>query len=406
LSKTKIVVAFSGGLDTSVMVKWLSHKYDAEIIAATGNLGQRAELENLEEKAKIAGAAKSVVMDLRSEFVNNYVFPALKAGALYERTYPLATAIGRPLLAKMMCDIAIAEGAEVIAHGCTGKGNDQVRFEVGIQALAPSMSILAPLRFWEFKSREEEMNYANLHKIPVKATKDSPYSIDENLWGIAIECGVLEDPTVAPPEDAYQITTNPKFALDNSEEIKLTFEKGIPVGLNGQTYDPVELLELLNEIGGKHGIGRIDMIENRVVGIKSREIYEAPAAVILHYAHNELEKLILDRETFRFKQVISDKVANMIYDGLWFTPLFKSLMVFVDATQENLSGDVTLELYKGNLKVLSRTSPYSLYNMKLATYTNEDTFDHRSSEGFLKIYGLPYKTMSEILQSQKENKVI
>lgn len=406
MSKTKIVVAFSGGLDTSVMVKWLSYKYDAEIITATGNLGQHTELDNLEKKAKIAGASKCVVMDLKNEFVNNYVFPALKAGALYEGTYPLATAIGRPLLAKMMCDIAMAEGAEVISHGCTGKGNDQVRFEVGIQSLAPNLSVLAPLRFWEFKSREEEMEYAKLHNIPVKATKDSPYSIDENLWGIAIECGVLEDPTVAPPEDAYQITVNPKFAPDNAEEIIISFEKGIPIALNGQSIDPVELLETLNEIGGKHGIGRIDMIENRVVGIKSREIYEAPAAVILHNAHNELEKLILDRETFRFKQGISDKVANMIYDGLWFTPLFKSLMAFVDITQENITGDVTLELYKGNIKVLSRTSPYSLYNMQLATYTSEDTFDHRSSEGFIKLYGLPYKTMSEILLAQKENKVI
>jgi len=406
VGKTKIVVAYSGGLDTSVMVKWLSEKFDAEIITATGNLGQRAELENLEEKAKIAGASKSVVMDLRHEFAVNYLWYALKAGALYEGTYPLATAIGRPLLAKMMVDIALAEGAELIAHGCTGKGNDQVRFEVGIQTLAPHMNILAPLRFWEFKSREEEMEYAKKHNIPVKATKNSPYSIDENLWGIAIECGVLEDPTNAPPEDAYQITANPKYAPDTPDEVKITFEKGIPVAMNDQPYSPVELIEYLNEIGGKNGIGRIDMIENRVVGIKSREIYEAPAATILHIAHNELEKLILDRETFRYKQTVSDKVANLIYDGLWFSPLFKSLMAFVDSTQENLSGEVIVELYKGNVRVLSRNSQFSLYNMKLATYTSEDIFDHRASEGFIKIYGLPYKTMSEVLTAQKEKGVV
>lgn len=404
MGKTKIVVAYSGGLDTSVMVKWLKDNFDAEIITVTGFLGQHGEIENLEAKASIAGASKSVVMDLREEFIANYAFQALKAGALYEGTYPLATAIGRPLLAKMMADVAMNEGAELVAHGCTGKGNDQVRFEVGIQTLAPHLNILAPLRFWEFKSREEEMEYAVKHNIPVKATKDSPYSIDENLWGIAIECGVLEDPTVAPPEDAYKLTVNPKYAQDKAETVKITFEKGIPVAVNDQSYTPVQMLEFLNEIGGAHGIGRIDMIENRVVGIKSREIYEAPGATILHVAHNELEKLILDRETFRYKQGVSDKIANLIYDGLWFSPLFKSLMAFVDATQENICGDVVLELYKGNVKVLSRSSQYSLYSMKLATYTNEDTFDHRASEGFIKLYGLPYKTMSEVLL-MKENGV-
>lgn len=402
MAKTKIVVAYSGGLDTSVMVKWLSEKYDAEIITATGNLGQRAELENLEEKAKQAGASKSVVMDLREEFVSKYLWTALKAGALYEGTYPLATAIGRPLLAKMMVDIALNEGAQVIAHGCTGKGNDQVRFEVSIQTLAPQLDTLAPLRFWEFKSREEEIDYAEKHKIPVKATKDSPYSIDENLWGIAVECGILEDPMNEPPEDAFQITTNPKFAPDFATQIKIGFEKGIPVSIDDNVLSPVEMLELLNKIGAENGIGRIDMIENRVVGIKSREVYEAPAAVILHTAHKELEKLILDRETFRFKQEISNKIANLIYDGLWFSPLFKSLTAFVDSTQENICGEIVLELYKGNIRIVSRNSKYSLYNMKLATYTNEDTFDHHASEGFIKIYGLTYKTLSQVLQSQKE----
>ncbi len=390
----KIVVAYSGGLDTSVMVKWLTEKYNAEIITATGNLGQTAELEGLEEKAIKTGASKAVILDLRHEFVTNYLWTALKAGALYEGTYPMATAIGRPLLAKMMVDIANREGCDAIAHGCTGKGNDQVRFEVGIQTLAPHLEIIAPLRDWEFKSREEEMDYAEKHKIPVKVTKASPYSIDENLWGIAIECGILEDPSVAPPEDVYQKTVNPKNAPEKSQFVKIFFEKGIPVKVNDEKLEPVKLLETLNKIAGAHGIGRIDMIENRVVGIKSREVYEAPGATLLHKAHYELEKLIMDKETFRFKQDVSNKVANMIYDGLWFTPLFKSLAAFVDQTQENITGEVVLELYKGNTIVASRTSDYSLYNMELATYTSDDKFDHKASTGFMTIYGLPYKTMS------------
>lgn len=394
MSYKKIVVAYSGGLDTSVMVNWLKNKYDAELITATGNLGQKDELENLEEKAKLTGASKSYILDLQKEFITEYVWKALKAGALYEGQYPMATAIGRPLLAKLMVDIAIAEGADTIAHGCTGKGNDQVRFEVGIQTLAPHLKILAPLRIWEFKSREEEIDYALEHKIPIKIKKDSPYSIDENLWGIAIECGVLEDPTVQPPADAYQITTSPKDAPDKAESISIEFEKGVPVSLNGKKISPVDLVKELNVIGGKHGIGRMDLIENRVVGIKSREVYEAPAAVILHTAHKELEKLILDKETFRFKQGVSDKVANLIYDGLWFSPLFDALMAFVDSTQENITGTVTVEFYKGTITVLSRSSKYSLYNKDLATYTVEDKFDHKAAEGFLALYGLPYKTLS------------
>ena len=390
----KIIVAYSGGLDTSVMVKWLSLKYDVEIIAVCGDLGQKDELMGLEEKALKTGASKFILMDLKHEFITEYVWKALKAGALYEGAYPMACAIGRPLLAKMLTEIAQQEGADIIAHGCTGKGNDQVRFEVGIQTLAPDIKIEAPLRTWEFKSREEEMEYAQQHNIPVKAKKDSPYSIDENLWGIAVECGVLEDPTMPPPEDAFQITVNPKEAPGESEVISIHFEKGVPVWVNGIHFDPVTLVSELNKIGGRNGIGRMDLIENRVVGIKSREIYEAPAAVILHNAHHELEKLILDKETFRYKQDVSNKIANLIYDGLWFSPLFNSLMAFVDSTQENITGEIVLELYKGNITILSRDSEHSLYNKELATYTSEDTFDHKASEGFIKIYGLPYKTMS------------
>ena len=396
MNKKKMVVAYSGGLDTSVMVKWLSEKYDAEIIAVTGDLGQKSELVGLEEKAIKTGASKVRVIDLKEEFIKQYAWKALKAGALYENEYPMGCSIGRPLLAKMLVDVALEEGADAIAHGATGKGNDQVRFEVGIQALAPHMKVLAPLRTWEFKSREEEIEYALEHNIPVQATKDNPYSIDENIFGISVECGVLEDPTASPPDDAWQITTDPKKAPDESETITLTFEKGVPVALNGKEMSAVDIVVTLNEIGAKHGIGRLDIIENRVVGIKSREVYEAPAAVILHKAHNEMEKLVMDKETFRFKQDVSNKIANMIYDGLWFTPLFNSLMAFVDSSQEYISGNVVLDLYKGNMTVLSRDSKYSLYNEELATYKEGDKFDHAASIGFIHLYGLPFKTISEV----------
>jgi len=396
MNPKKIVVAYSGGLDTSVMVKWLSEKYDAEIIAVTGDLGQKSELVGLKEKAIKTGASKVHVIDLKEEFIKEYAFKALKAGALYENEYPMGCSIGRPLLAKMLVDVAIKEGADTIAHGATGKGNDQVRFEVGIQSLAPHIKILAPLRTWEFKSREQEIEYAKIHNIPVQATTESPYSIDENLFGISVECGILEDPTVAPPADAYQITTDPKKAPDESETVTIKFEKGIPVALNGEVKSPVDLVVELNTLGSKHGIGRLDIIENRVVGIKSREIYEAPSATILHKGHHELEKLVMDKDSYRYKQGISNQIANMIYDGLWFTPLFNSLMAFVDSTQEYISGNVTIELYKGTLKVLSRDSEYSLYNEELATYKEGDKFDHVASIGFIHLYGLPFKTLSEV----------
>jgi argininosuccinate synthase len=402
LGKKKIVVAYSGGLDTSVMVKWLQEKYDADIITATGFLGQVKELEGVKEKAFKTGAIKAEVLDLSEEFITNYVWKALKAGALYEGLYPMATAIGRPLLAKMLVDVALKENADAVAHGCTGKGNDQVRFEVGVQTLAPELEVIAPLRDWEFKSREEEMDYAKQHGIPVKATKDSPYSIDENLWGISIECGVLEDPQASPPEDAYQITVSPKIAPDKTEVITIGFEAGIPVSLNGIELSPVDLVSKIRDLGAANGIGRLDLIENRVVGIKSREIYEAPAAVILYHAHSELERMILDKETFRFKQNVSNKIANLIYDGLWYSPLFKSLNAFVDSTQENVTGEVKLELYKGAIKTLSRKSVFSLYSKELATYTVDDQFDHKASEGFIKLYGLPYKTLSRVQQNSKE----
>ncbi len=397
MSKEKIAVAYSGGLDTSVMIKWLKDKYEgAEIVAVTGNLGQKMEIDNLEPKAIATGAKSFHFVDLRKTFVEDYIWKALKAGALYEDVYPLATALGRPLLAKALVDVALAEGCTMLTHGCTGKGNDQVRFEVTFAALAPQMSVIAPLRIWEFTSREQEIAYAMEHNIPVSATKKNPYSIDENIWGISIECGVLEDPMVAPPADAYQITTAPELAPDEPTVVDIEFLQGVPVALDGQMMEGLDLIVKLNELGAKNGVGRLDMIENRVVGIKSREIYEAPAATILHFAHRELERLTLEKSVFQYKKNISQDYANIIYSGTWFSPMRQALDAFVDETQKPVTGMVRLKLYKGNVTLLGRTSPNSLYNEALATYTEADTFDHKSAEGFIKIYGLGLKTFHEV----------
>jgi len=406
MSKQKIVVAYSGGLDTSVMVHWLKKNYDAEIITFTVNLGQSKELEGLEEKALKSGASKVYIEDLTKEFIEEYAFPALKAGALYEGAYPMATSLGRPLLAKALVEIAKKENASMVAHGCTGKGNDQVRFEVSVGALAPDIKCIAPLRTWEFKSREEEIDYAIANKIPVAATKSNPYSIDDNIWGTAIECGVLEDPMVEPPEDAFLHTVSPENAPDEPELVTIEFESGIPKSVNGKEMDSVSLVKLLNEIGGRNAVGRIDMIENRLVGIKSREVYEAPAATILHFAHKELERITLEKSVMHYKTLISQEYSNLIYNGLWFTPLREALQAFIDKTQEKVTGLVKLKLYKGTIRISGRTSPYSLYDPALATYTVEDQFDHSASEGFIKIYGLPYKTINRVMQKvEAENKL-
>jgi argininosuccinate synthase len=399
MKKEKIAVAYSGGLDTSVMIKWLMEKYDAEIITVTGNLGQKRELAGLHRKAYRTGAKKVFIKDLTKQFVYNYIFPALKAGALYEQAYPLATALGRPLLAKTLVEVARMEKATMVAHGCTGKGNDQVRFEVAFSALAPELKVIAPLRIWEFKSREEEIEYARKHSIPVSATVDNPYSIDENLWGTAVECGVLEDPMVEPPADAYQHTISPEQAPDKPTIVAVEFEEGIPVGLDGHRLDGVELIRRLNDVGGKNAVGRIDLVENRLVGIKSREIYEAPAACILHFAHTELERLTLDKAVFHYKLHVAQEYSDLIYNGLWFSPLKEAFDAFVDETQTRVSGLVKVKLYKGNITVAGRTSSFSLYDAKLATYTNGDQFDHEASDGFIKIYGLPLKTFHRVARN-------
>ncbi|HOV22431.1 MAG TPA: argininosuccinate synthase [bacterium] len=384
----KIVVAYSGGLDTSIIIKYLIEKYNAEVIAFTANIGQKIKEKELEKKALKTGAKKFYFKDLREKFVKNYIIPSLKGSALYQDKYPMATSLSRPLIAEEMVEIAKKEKVDAVAHGCTGKGNDQVRFELTFKYLSPELKIIAPLREWDFKSREEEIEYAKKNKIPIPVSKEKPYSIDENLWGISIECGKLEDPWEQPPDDAYQITISPEKAPDKPTYIEIEFEKGVPVGLNGKKMDILKIIEFLNKVGGENGVGRIDMVEDRVVGIKSREIYEAPAAVILHTSHSELEKLIFTKELWEFKKLVSIKFSQLIYYGNWFSDFRECLTAFVEETQKYVTGKVKVKLYKGNCEVVGRKSPYSLYIEELATYTEKDIFDHKASNGFIEIFGL------------------
>lgn len=389
----KVVLAYSGGLDTSVILKWLIERYDCEVIAFSADVGQQEDLNAVKEKALKTGATKAYILDVKREFLEDYCFRALKAQALYEGKYPLGTALNRPIISKYLVKIAEEEGADAVVHGSTGKGNDQVRFETSVKALNPNLLVLAPVRDWEFKSRDEEIEYAIKHGIPVEATKEKPYSIDRNIWSISIECGILEDPWVEPPEDAFMITKNPKEAPNEPEYITIGFEKGIPISIDGEKLDPVALVEKLNELGGKHGVGRIDMVENRLVGIKSREVYEAPGATILYTAHRELERMCLDRETFRFKEMLAIKYAELVYYGLWFTPIKEGLDAFMDKVNERLTGEVRIKLYKGQAIPVGRRSQYSLYDYALATYDAKDAFDHKAGEGFCKIWALPYQIL-------------
>jgi len=386
----KVVLAYSGGLDTSVAVTWLSDKgYD--VICYMADVGQGGDYEKLKKRALGAGAKKVIVEDLKEEFAKDFVFMSLKSGAVYESKYLLATALSRPIIAKGLVEAAKKEKADSIAHGCTGKGNDQVRFEVTVMALAPELKIIAPLREWHMYSREEEIEYAKENNIQIDTTKKSPYSLDKNIWGMSIECGVLEDPWNEPPEEAYQMTIDPNKAPSKPGYAEIEFEKGVPVKLNGKKYKPVELILKLNEMGGKNGIGRTDLVENRLVGIKSREIYEAPGAWILYYAHKDLESLVLDRELMHFKEIIALKYAELIYYGLWFTPLKKALDEFINDTQKYVTGTVKVKLLKGVASVISRKSPYSLYKKEMATYEKGDKFDRSIAEGFIKVWGMPYK---------------
>lgn len=391
----KIVLAYSGGLDTSVAIRWLKEKYNSDIIAVTADVGNERDFSVIKEKAVNAGAIKALVIDAKDTFVRHFVFPALKADALYEGQYPLATALGRPLIAKILVDVARAEGATAIAHGCTGKGNDQVRIEVGVNSLAPDISIIAPAREWGM-TREESINYAQRYGIPVPVTVSSPYSVDENLWGRSSECGVLEDPWVEPPEDAFAWTKSPAEAPDSPAYVEIGFEQGTPVTIDGQKMDGVALIQKLNEMAGGHGVGRIDHIENRLVGIKSREIYEAPAAVVLLQAHKALEAMTLSKEQLRFKEKVAVEYADLVYNGLWFTSLHEDLTAYVQSTQRFVTGTVKLKLHKGASMVVGRKSPSSLYSYSLATYDKGDVFDQSASVGFIHIWGLSAKTQTRV----------
>ena len=390
----KIILAYSGGLDTSCAIRWLKEQ-NFEVICFVADLGQGLsqgeDFDAIESRGLAAGASKVYIKNLQDEFLEDFVMPALKAHAVYEGKYLLATALARPLIAKYLVQTAHKEKADAVAHGCTGKGNDQVRFEVTVNILEPALEIIAPVREWEFKSREEEIEYARMYNIPVDVTKKKPYSIDRNIWGISIEAGVLENLEQEPPQDCYLITKSPTAQATYPKYIEISFEKGVPKKLDGKTYRLKNLINQLNDWGGLHGVGRADLVENRLVGIKSREIYEAPAATILYTAHKELESLVMDRELSHFKEIVSLKYAELVYYGLWYSPLKEALDKFVDATQRQVTGSVKLKLFKGNCVAVARKSRYSLYKKELSTYGEEDKFDHKLANGFIKLWGLPYK---------------
>ncbi|MBV9867533.1 MAG: argininosuccinate synthase [Abitibacteriaceae bacterium] len=390
-----VVLAYSGGLDTSVAIKWIKEKYNLDVIALTIDLGSERNLPEIRQRALNVGAIDAKVVDGRDIFVKHFAFPALQAGAIYEKEYPLATAVGRPLIAKLLVDVAHEYGAKAVAHGCTGKGNDQVRLDVSVQALDPQLQIIAPVREWKM-SRPEEIEYARQNNIPIPATVDSPYSTDVNLWGRSIEAGILEDPWVEPPAEVWLWTKSPEQSPNNPQYIEIEFEKGLPVALDGEAMDGVKLIQHLNDVAGEHGIGRIDHVENRLIGIKSREIYEAPAAVVLHQAHQALEDMTLSRDQARFKNLISSQIAEMIYNGLWFSALHQDLRAFVESSQRHVTGTVRLKFYKGTSMIVGRKSPKSLYQYELATYDKGDTFDQDASLGFIKLYGLPLRTQATI----------
>ncbi|MBP0724022.1 argininosuccinate synthase [Bacillus sp. RG28] len=399
MTKEKIVLAYSGGLDTSVSVKWIQEKYGYDVIAVSLDVGEGKDLEAIKQKALNVGAIKCYMIDAKEMFAKEYILPALKANCLYEGKYPISSALSRPFISKILVDIAEKEGATAVAHGCTGKGNDQVRFEVSIQALNPNLKVVAPVREWGM-TRDEEIAYASEKGIPIPVDLDNPFSIDANIWGRACEAGVLEDPWAEAPEAAFDWTNPIQLAPDEAEYIEIEFEKGVPVGLNGEKMELVQLIEELNALGGKHGVGRIDHIENRLVGIKSREVYENPAALILINAHKELEFLTLPREVTQFKTNVDQQMTQVIYNGLWFSPLKPALDAFVDETQKVVSGTIRVKLHKGNYMVVGRKSAHSLYNEELATYSKGDAFDHNAAVGFIKIWGLSTKVYSEVNQKE------
>jgi argininosuccinate synthase len=392
--REKLVLAYSGGLDTSVAVRWLTERgYD--VVALTIDLGEKKDLDAIQQRALKVGAVAAYVVDGKVPFLRDFVWPSLQAGALYEKEYPLATALGRPLIAALLVQIARREGAQGVAHGCTGKGNDQVRFDVATAALAPELKVVAPVREWSM-NREDEIEYAREHGIQVPASVESPYSTDENLWGRSIEAGILEDPWEEPPPDVYEWTQDPQRCADSPCYVEIRFEEGIPVAVDGERMPAVELVERLNALGGANGVGRIDHLENRLIGIKSREIYEAPAAVLLLQAHQALEDITLTKDVARFKDLVAGQWAQIVYDGLWFSPLREALYAFVAQTQRHVTGDVRLKLYRGSSSVVGRKAPEQLYRMELATYGRGDQFDQTAASGFIKLFGMSMRTAAEV----------
>ncbi|AYV67473.1 argininosuccinate synthase [Niallia circulans] len=399
MANPKVVLAYSGGLDTSVAIKWLQDQgYD--VVACCLDVGEGKDLNFIQQKALSVGAVQSYVIDAKEEFAQDFALTAMQAHTLYEGKYPLVSALSRPLISKKLVEVAEKENAIAVAHGCTGKGNDQVRFEVSIQALNPNLKVLAPVREWGW-SREEEIAYAKEKNIPIPVNLDSPFSIDQNLWGRSNECGILEDPWAAPPEEAYDLTVSLENAPDQADIIEIEFKEGVPVSIDGITYSLSALILELNKIAGKHGVGRIDHVENRLVGIKSREVYECPGALTLMKAHKELEDITLVKEVAHFKPVIEKKITEVIYEGLWFSPITKALQAFLQETQKNVTGTVRVKLFKGHAIVEGRKSPYSLYDEKLATYTSDDEFDHAAAVGFIKLWGLPTKVQSIVENDKK-----
>ena len=395
----KVVLAYSGGLDTSIIIPWLKENYNnCEVIAVSGDVGQGTELDGLEEKAKKTGASKLYIEDLNKEFVEDYIFPTVKAGAVYEGDYLLGTSFARPVIAKRIVEIALAEGADAICHGCTGKGNDQVRFELAIKAFAPDMPIIAPWREWNIKSREEEIEYAEAHNIPLKINRETNYSKDKNLWHLSHEGLDLEDPANEPQYNKpgfLEMGVSPEMAPDKPTYVKISFEKGVPVAIDGEKMGAVDLVKTLNKLGGENGIGIADLVENRLVGMKSRGVYETPGGTILYRAHQVLETITLDRDTQHYKELVASKFAELVYFGQWFTPLREALSAFVDKTQENVTGDVTLKLYKGNMINAGVVSPYSLYSEEIATFDEDHVYDQKDSAGFINLFGLPIKVAAK-----------
>ena len=398
----KVVLAYSGGLDTSIIIPWLKENYSYDVVAMVGDVGQGDDIEAVVKKAYATGAKKVIVEDLREEFLTGYVFPALKAGAVYEHKYLLGTSLARPVIARHQVEVALREGATAVAHGCTGKGNDQVRFELTYQALAPELKIIAPWREWNLKSREDCLDYAQQHGIPVAASREKIHSRDRNLWHISHEGGELEDAANAPLPTTWQITRSPQEAPDKEEKVSIGFVEGVPVSVNGVELDAVSLVELLNEIGARNAIGRVDLVENRFVGIKSRGCYETPGGTLLVTAHRELEAICLEREVAHFKQHIGLKYAELVYFGLWFTPLREALDAFVDTTQKGMTGKITLALYKGNVSIVSRESEHSLYRTDLSSFTMGAGYDQKDAEGFIRILGLPSRSRSRAREEVKQ----